>query len=488
MKKSRVLSLALAAALLVTSVAAGPEASAAKKKAKKVSLSKKKQTLYVGKSVTIKVKNGVKKAKVAWSLSNKKKYVKLSKKKVKGNKASVKVTAKKKGTVKLIAKYKLGKKTTKLQCKFTVKKKKPSTPTTAPVVVQTPAPTNPVVVPPVGNPTATPTQPAYAGDPTAAPTATAAAPTATAVAPTATPTATVAPATPTPTATDEPKPTIEPATPSSIEIEGKEVNIDGVAHYEYSVPATAQAIEINATRNGETYAESVDVETFDAAIKMIDQLDTIYSNFKGTIYDTVDAIANSGKMSVTKEVGNAEVTIKKEADAKVSVTVDNNGNVQKAEAVLAKTSTGYDVTVTAKGKSIVVKVDKDAKNKVVAVKGDRTYSVEAVVKKNDAKTYSFKIETGTGRSLEGTVENSYADGKTWSGTAKTESGREINFTYDISECDQYVYSIKATCGGYVVSLVRTESDIVVTAPKKLVDKVNGKLEDKEISYKVSYVG
>ena len=82
MKKSRVLSLALAAALLVTSVAAGPEASAAKKKAKKVSLSKKKQTLYVGKSVTIKVKNGVKKATVTWSLSNKKKYVKLSKPRV----------------------------------------------------------------------------------------------------------------------------------------------------------------------------------------------------------------------------------------------------------------------------------------------------------------------------------------------------------------------------------------------------------------------
>lgn len=78
-----------------------------------VKLNKKKVTLYVGKSTTLKVKGTKKKAK--WTSSNKKVATVSSKGKVK---------AKKKGTAKITAK--VGKK--KYTCKVTVKEKSSSTP------------------------------------------------------------------------------------------------------------------------------------------------------------------------------------------------------------------------------------------------------------------------------------------------------------------------------------------------------------------------
>ena len=75
---------------------------------KKVKLNKTKATVYVGKTVTLKVKNT--KKKVQWSTSNKKVAVVTKKGKVKGKKA---------GKATITAK--VGKK--KYKCKITVKKK-----------------------------------------------------------------------------------------------------------------------------------------------------------------------------------------------------------------------------------------------------------------------------------------------------------------------------------------------------------------------------
>lgn len=91
--------------------------------AKKVRLNKKKVQLYVGKSVTLKVKNKAKKAKVSWKSANKK-IASVSKK--------GKVTARKAGDTKITAVIKKGKKTKKLVCKVTVRTKRPTP--TAPAV------------------------------------------------------------------------------------------------------------------------------------------------------------------------------------------------------------------------------------------------------------------------------------------------------------------------------------------------------------------
>ena len=96
-----VLSLTLACTLLI----APAEGQAAKKKTK---LNKTKQTLHVGKKLTLKVKNT--KKKVKWS-SSKKAVASVTKKGV--------VKAKKKGKTVITAK--IGKK--KLKCKITVKQK-----------------------------------------------------------------------------------------------------------------------------------------------------------------------------------------------------------------------------------------------------------------------------------------------------------------------------------------------------------------------------
>ena len=114
--------------------------------AKKPKLSTKSKNLTVKKSFTLKLKNGSKKAKVSWKTSNKK-IAALSKQVKKGDKASVKVTGKKKGSAKITATYKLGKKATKLTCKVKVK---------AAIVVEAPTPTAAPLPQPTAVPTVTP--------------------------------------------------------------------------------------------------------------------------------------------------------------------------------------------------------------------------------------------------------------------------------------------------------------------------------------------
>lgn len=123
--------------------------------AKKVQLNKKKVQLEVGKSCTLKVKNKAKKAKVTWKTKNRK-IATVSKK--------GKVTGRKKGTTKVIATIKQGKKKKKLTCKVTVKAAKkpiPTSPAAPSIPVQTP-PVNPgIVTPPVNVQTPAPQEPTY---------------------------------------------------------------------------------------------------------------------------------------------------------------------------------------------------------------------------------------------------------------------------------------------------------------------------------------
>lgn len=118
-KRSMALILCFA---LTLSMLIKPELSEAK--TSKPRLNKKKVTLYVGKSVRLKVKGTKKKAK--WKSSNKKVAVVSSK---------GKVSAKKKGTARITAK--VGKK--KLVCRVTVKNKKKPAPTRTGSVNTTPA-------------------------------------------------------------------------------------------------------------------------------------------------------------------------------------------------------------------------------------------------------------------------------------------------------------------------------------------------------------
>lgn len=115
----RVLKKTIAAALTAAMVLSLAPANGAEA-AKKPKLSKKTATLVKGKTLKLTVKNGNKKAKVTWK-TNKKKIAKITKKSSKGNKAYAKVKALKKGKANITASYKLGKKTTKLVCKITVK-------------------------------------------------------------------------------------------------------------------------------------------------------------------------------------------------------------------------------------------------------------------------------------------------------------------------------------------------------------------------------
>lgn len=112
MRRIKLMASALAVVLAVTSVCVpGNSADAAKK----VKLNKKSVNLEAGKTVKISVKNGKKSAKVKWK-SSKKSVARITKKSTKGNKAYARVKAVKKGTAKITAAYKLGKKTTKLTC------------------------------------------------------------------------------------------------------------------------------------------------------------------------------------------------------------------------------------------------------------------------------------------------------------------------------------------------------------------------------------
>lgn len=149
--------VALAAAMVVTLAPASADA------AKKPSIAKK-ASVKVGKTTTIKVKNGKAKATVTWKTS-KKSVAKLGKQVKKGNKASVVVKGVKKGKATITAVYKLGKKKTNLKCVVTVSggnvAPATATPTTAPATAK---PTN---APATGAPTATPT-----AEPTKEPTGT----------------------------------------------------------------------------------------------------------------------------------------------------------------------------------------------------------------------------------------------------------------------------------------------------------------------------
>ena len=123
--------------------------------AKAPKLSTKRVVLKEGQKKVVKVKNGAAKAKVTWTISNKK-VAKLSKKVSKGNKASVTVTAAKKGTAKLTAKYKISGKVKSISAPVVVSEKVQTTPapTLTPMVTATIVPSPSLQ--PAATPTATP--------------------------------------------------------------------------------------------------------------------------------------------------------------------------------------------------------------------------------------------------------------------------------------------------------------------------------------------
>ena len=138
---TKVAAAVLSLAVTMTSVNIPTSAAAA---TKKVKLNKTKATLTVGKSTTLKLKQGSKVLKATFT-SNKKKIATVGKK-------TGKVTAKKKGTATITATYKKK----KYKCKITVKAKKPAA-TTAPTAVPTTAPTAAPTTEPTTAPTTEPT-------------------------------------------------------------------------------------------------------------------------------------------------------------------------------------------------------------------------------------------------------------------------------------------------------------------------------------------
>lgn len=137
------IAVAMSMALVVSALSFQPAEAA-----KKPKLSKSKLTITVGKTKKITVKNAEKKAKVTWKTS-KKKVAKITKKSTKGKKAYAKIKGMKKGSAKITATYKLGKKKKKLTCKVKVKNASPTKkPDNTPVVT----------TPGGGDTTATPTQ------------------------------------------------------------------------------------------------------------------------------------------------------------------------------------------------------------------------------------------------------------------------------------------------------------------------------------------
>ena len=160
-KFKKTMSAILCAALVISLVPAGSADAA-----KKAKLDKKKVSVEVGKTVKVKVKNSVKKAKVTWKTSDKK-VAAIAKKVTKGKKASVTIKGVAEGTAKIKATYKVGKKKTKLTCNVTVTGAKataaptsaaslaPSAGPSAPA--ETTAPTKTPTVKPTKRPTASPT-------------------------------------------------------------------------------------------------------------------------------------------------------------------------------------------------------------------------------------------------------------------------------------------------------------------------------------------
>lgn len=90
--------------------------------AKKPKLTQNSTQINVGKTATIKVKNGSKKSKVTWK-TTKKSIVSITRKVTKGSKAYAKVKGVKAGKTNVEALYKVGKTQKKLVCKITVKDK-----------------------------------------------------------------------------------------------------------------------------------------------------------------------------------------------------------------------------------------------------------------------------------------------------------------------------------------------------------------------------
>lgn len=150
---SFLLSFSLAVSLLAPSDMA---------EAKAPKLSKKTAVVKVGKTVSIKLQNVAKKAKVKWTVKSKK-VAKI----VKATKKSAKIKGVKAGKTTVKAKYKLGKKTKTFSCKITVKGKAAAKPTPSenPVVTPSPDPQPTATVP---SNAATPSNvPAVSGTPEA---------------------------------------------------------------------------------------------------------------------------------------------------------------------------------------------------------------------------------------------------------------------------------------------------------------------------------
>lgn len=177
MKKGKVIASALAAVLALSSVCAAGEGVSA---AKKPTIGNKKRSVAVGETISLKVKNGNKKAKVTWKTSNKK-VARITKKTAKGSSAKAVVKGVKKGKAKITAVYKLGKKKTNLTCNITVgaaaqnvnviqtPPQGTTVPTTVPVPTVTPTPDGGDVQTP--KPTVKPTtKPTTKPKPTATPT------------------------------------------------------------------------------------------------------------------------------------------------------------------------------------------------------------------------------------------------------------------------------------------------------------------------------
>lgn len=134
MRKTKVVLAKVLTAAMVISSFAGVQGITSEAAAKP-KLSKKSVSITVGKTKKITVKNA-KKYKVSWKMKSKK--VASFKK---SGKYAVKVTAKKAGKTTLTAIIKKGKKTKKLVCKITVKKKAPKV-TKTPVNTPTTSPSN----------------------------------------------------------------------------------------------------------------------------------------------------------------------------------------------------------------------------------------------------------------------------------------------------------------------------------------------------------
>lgn len=251
-KLKKALATSLAICLTICSVFSSAQLKYSTAAKKKVKLDKKSVTVYVGKTVKIKLKNNKKKTK--WTTISGKKNVSLSKKK----KTSVTIKGKKAGKAKVQAK--IGKK--KYIATVTVLGKAKEKQTKSPDVTPQITPNNAQAVVPTPTQKILPTESPIA-EPTVQPTATST------VEPTATPTAeptTEPTATPTVEPTMEPTatPTVEPAvtpiaTPvNSFSVNNTRVNIDESKTYPITLSEMNETTFTSASKreDGQTVTES----------------------------------------------------------------------------------------------------------------------------------------------------------------------------------------------------------------------------------------